>query len=45
MVHRLAALPDGALVVVRATSAAAAASSAELAADVDRALTRLGLPR
>jgi ribonuclease P protein component len=45
MASRLAALPDGALVVVRATPAAAAASSDQLGADVDRALTRLGILR
>jgi ribonuclease P protein component len=45
MSSRLSALPDGALVVVRATPAAAGASSAQLADDVDRALTRLGVPR
>ncbi|WP_432493771.1 ribonuclease P protein component [Kineococcus gypseus] len=41
---RLAVLPpDGGLLVVRALPAAADASSAELAGDVDRALRRLGL--
>lgn len=40
---RLASLPVGALVVVRALPAAAAASSAELAADLDSALRRLDL--
>jgi ribonuclease P protein component len=42
---RLSALPAGALVVVRATPAAAAASSVQLGEDLDRALQRLGLPR
>ena len=43
MSARLGALPDGALVVVRATPAAAGASSDQLGADLDRALTRLGV--
>lgn len=41
MVERLHGFPGGSLVVVRATRAAAAASFAELAADVDRVLARL----
>ena len=41
MRDRLAMLPPGALVVVRALPASAGASSRELAADVDRALARL----
>jgi ribonuclease P protein component len=40
---RLSALPDGALVVVRALPASAGASSAALAADLDCALLRLGV--
>ena len=39
--ERVAALPDGALLVLRATPAAARASSAELAGDLDSALRRL----
>jgi ribonuclease P protein component len=42
---RLSALPAGALLVVRATPAAAAASSAQLGEDLDRALLRLGVSR
>jgi ribonuclease P protein component len=47
---RLAALPPGARLVVRALPAAATASSAELAADLDAALRRMlrqptGAPR
>lgn len=38
---RLPQLPAGSRLVVRATPAAAAASSAELGADLDRALARL----
>jgi ribonuclease P protein component len=38
---RVTALPDGTRLVVRAAPAAAEASSAELAADLDRALERL----
>jgi ribonuclease P protein component len=41
MAERLGALPAGAIVVVRALPASAAASSRELATDVDRALSRL----
>jgi len=41
MAERLRVLPPGALVVVRALPASAGASSRELAADLDRALTRL----
>ncbi|MFN2494898.1 MAG: ribonuclease P protein component [Pseudonocardiaceae bacterium] len=41
---RLGALPGGALVVVRALPAAALASSAALAEDLDAALRRLGHP-
>ena len=37
----VAALPDGSLLVVRAAPAAATATSAELAADLDAALSRL----
>lgn len=40
---RLGALTPGTLLVVRALPPAAAASSAELAADLDAALRRLGL--
>jgi ribonuclease P protein component len=42
---RLSTLPPGALLVVRATPAAAAASSAQLGEDLDRALVRLGVSR
>ncbi len=42
---RVRALPAGALVVLRAGPAAADASSADLAADLDRALARLLAPR
>jgi ribonuclease P protein component len=45
MAQRLSALPAGALVVVRATPAAAGASSAALGADLDRVLQRLGSAR
>jgi ribonuclease P protein component len=45
MADRLGMLPGGSLVVVRALPPAAGASSGELAADVDRALTRLVGPR
>jgi ribonuclease P protein component len=50
VVARLAALPTGARLVVRALPAAAAASSAELAEDLDGALRRVlreptGTPR
>ena len=38
---RVPTLPPGALVVLRANPAAADASSADLAADLDRALARL----
>ena len=38
---RLPLLPDGTRLVVRAAPAAATATSAELGADLDRALTRL----
>jgi ribonuclease P protein component len=44
MRSRLDSIPEGALVVVRASSPAATASSAALAAEIDRALARL-LPR
>ncbi|APU18054.1 ribonuclease P protein component [Actinoalloteichus sp. GBA129-24] len=40
---RLAALPPGTDVVVRALPPAAASTSEQLAADVDRALRRLGI--
>jgi len=40
---RLDAMPDGSLVVVRALGPAGVASSASLAADVDRAFDRLAL--
>lgn len=40
---RLGALPDGSRIVVRALPAAARASSAALAADLDSALARLGV--
>ena len=43
LADRLPDLPAGARVVVRALPAAADRTSAELAADVDRALERLGL--
>lgn len=43
LADRLPVLPAGARVVVRALPAAADRTSAELAADVDRALERLGL--
>jgi ribonuclease P protein component len=45
MAARLTALPTGSLVVVRATPAAAAATSSALADDLDRALSRLAVPR
>lgn len=45
MAARVGSLPAGALVVVRATPAAAGASSAELAVDLDQALARLGVGR
>jgi len=45
MRSRLDGLPSGALVVVRALPAAAAASSAALGSDLDEALARLGLGR
>jgi len=45
MAARLSCLPPGALVVVRATPSAAGASSAELGAELDRVLARLGLTR
>ncbi|WP_033291447.1 ribonuclease P protein component [Amycolatopsis jejuensis] len=41
---RLGTLPAGSSLVVRALPPAAAASSAELGADLDAALRRLGLP-
>ncbi|PRW63481.1 ribonuclease P protein component [Actinopolyspora mortivallis] len=44
MRQRLAALPAGTLVVVRALPPAAAATSDELARDLDKALRRLRLP-
>lgn len=40
---RLPLLPDGALLVVRALPAAAGSTSAELGADLDKGLRRLGL--
>jgi ribonuclease P protein component len=40
---RLAALPPGALIVVRALPAAAGATSTQLGDDFDRALQRLGV--
>lgn len=40
MRSRVANLPDGSLVVLRATPAAAGADSADLAADLDRAIRR-----
>lgn len=40
---RLSTLPDGTLLVVRALPPAAGASSADLAADLDSALRRLGV--
>jgi ribonuclease P protein component len=43
MASRLASLPPGALMVVRALPPSATASSADLAADLDRALERLGV--
>jgi ribonuclease P protein component len=42
--ERLASLPAGAVLVVRALPAAAGASSGSLARDLDSALARLGLP-
>ena len=42
---RLGSLPPGALLVLRATPAAAGATSAQLGEDVDRALGRLGALR
>jgi ribonuclease P protein component len=42
---RLAALPPGTRVVVRAAPSAGTASSARLGADLDAALRRLGLPQ
>ena len=45
MVPRLDTLPAGSLMVVRALPASAGASSADLAADLDRALVRLGVGR
>lgn len=42
---RLASLPVGALMVVRALPAAASATSSQLGEDLDRALQRLGLSR
>jgi len=41
--QRIAALPDGAVLVVRALPAAAAATSAGLARDLDAALSRVGI--
>lgn len=41
LAERLHELPDGALLVVRANPAAADATSAQLAASLDRALKRL----
>jgi ribonuclease P protein component len=43
MFDRLGRLPAGTAVVVRALAPAATASSAELGADLDAALRRLGL--
>jgi ribonuclease P protein component len=40
---RLSELPGGAVVVVRALPASAASSSADLARDLDRCLTRVGV--
>jgi ribonuclease P protein component len=45
MSARLTELPAGALLVVRATPAAAGATSVQLGEDLDRALLRLGVPR
>lgn len=45
MRDRLDAMPHGSLLVVRAAPAAATASSAGLAADLDSALKALGRPR
>jgi ribonuclease P protein component len=45
MSARLAGLPAGALLVVRATPASAGATSVQLGEDLDRALLRLGVPR
>jgi ribonuclease P protein component len=45
MSARLAELPAGALLVVRATPAAAGATSVQLGEDLDRALSRLGVSR
>ena len=42
--ERLDALPAGGLLVVRALPAAAGSTSAELGADLDKGLRRLGLP-
>ena len=42
---RVRTLPPGALLVLRASPAAADATSADLAADLDRALARLLTPR
>ena len=44
LASRLPALPDGTRLVVRAAPAAATASSADLGADLDRALARLARP-
>ena len=44
MASRLSGVPAGALLVVRATPQASAASFEELAADLDRCLSRVGLP-
>ncbi|WP_092627946.1 ribonuclease P protein component [Actinopolyspora mzabensis] len=44
MRDRLPALPSGTMVVVRALPPAAAATSAELGRDLDKAARRLGLP-
>ena len=43
--QRLASLPDGAVLVVRALPPAATAATAELARDLDSALNRLGRSR
>jgi ribonuclease P protein component len=43
MAARWSALPAGSLTVVRALPPAAGATSADLAADIDRALLRLGV--
>lgn len=45
MADRLDAFPDGSLVVVRAQSAAATATSAELGAELDRLIARVQTDR